>query len=280
VDARRAGQLRQPADGVLHLAGGDHHQVRQLVDDDDDLRHGGLVLRPVQVVALHVAHAQFRKLLVAPAHLGHCPVEGAGGLLGVGHDGDEQVRNAVVDGQLDHLRVDHDQLDLVGRGPVEDRAHDAVDAHRFAGAGGAGDQHVGHLREVGHDVAARVVTAQRHGQPGRVLARLGRLQHVAKGHHLDGVVGHLDADGGLAGDRRLDAHADRREVQRDVVGQRRDAADLDARRGGQLEPRDRRAVGDADQPGGDAEARQRFHQLPGLELVGVLAVLGRGGRNC
>ena len=65
----RTRQLRQAADAVLDLAGGDHHQVRQFVDDDDDLRHRLFAVLQRLVVALDVAHAALGKALVALRHL-------------------------------------------------------------------------------------------------------------------------------------------------------------------------------------------------------------------
>ena len=38
MDARCTGQLRQAADGILHLARGHHHKVCQLVHDNNNLR--------------------------------------------------------------------------------------------------------------------------------------------------------------------------------------------------------------------------------------------------
>ena len=38
VDADGAGLLGDAGDGLLDVAGGDHHQVVELVDDDDDVR--------------------------------------------------------------------------------------------------------------------------------------------------------------------------------------------------------------------------------------------------
>jgi hypothetical protein len=38
VDADRARLLRQPDDGVLHVLRRDHHQVGELVDDDEQVR--------------------------------------------------------------------------------------------------------------------------------------------------------------------------------------------------------------------------------------------------
>ena len=69
------------------------------------------------------------------------------------------------------------------------------------GAGGAGDEQVRHLGEVGDDVAALDVLADAHDH--RVLVAAGGLaaQHVAEADLLAVGVGDLDADRGLAGDR-------------------------------------------------------------------------------
>ena len=260
MHARRARQLRQAADAVLHLAGADHHQVGQLVDDDHHLRHDLLAGLQLLVVALDVAHVALGELLVAHAHLRHRPVQRRRGLLGVGHDGGDQVGDVVVDGQLHHLRVDQDHAHLLRGGAVEDGCDDGVDAHRLTGAGLSGDQHVGHLRDVRHDVAPGVVLAQTHRDLRRVALGLGALQHIAQAHHLHLVVGDLHAHGGLARDRGLDAHRHGRKAHGHVVRQRGDAAHLHARRGLQLKARHRRAVGDAHQPRVDAEGVQRLDQ--------------------
>ena len=78
VHACGTGHLGQTADGVLHLILRGDHQIRQLVDDNDDLRHfGQIALRPLfgqAVVAVDVADAVIRKQLVAAEHLAHRPV--------------------------------------------------------------------------------------------------------------------------------------------------------------------------------------------------------------
>ena len=131
MPAARA-QLRQAADAVLHLAGGDHHQIGQLVDDDDDLRHGLFAIGSRRlVVALDIAHAAPGKLLVAIESSPPRPIAGRWrAFLRVGHHRRKQVRDAVVDGQLHHLGVDQNEAHLVRRGPVEDRDDDRIDAHR------------------------------------------------------------------------------------------------------------------------------------------------------
>ena len=97
------------------------------------------------VVAGQVAHAELAHQLVAPLHLADAPVQRVGRLLHVGDDRREQVRDALVDRQLEHLRVDQDQAHVARLGLVEQRQDHRVDADRLARAGGAGDQQVRHL---------------------------------------------------------------------------------------------------------------------------------------
>ena len=61
------------------------------------------------------------------------------------------MRDAVIDRQFQHLRIDHDQAALFRRQPVEQRQDHRVDGDRLARAGGAGDQQMRHLGEFGDD---------------------------------------------------------------------------------------------------------------------------------
>ena len=74
------------------------------------------------------------------------------------------------------------------------------------------------------------------------------------------LVGDLDADGVLAGDRRHDAHARHPQVQGHVVGQRRDLVEAQAGFQGHLELRDDRAGVDADDADVEAEVGERLFQ--------------------
>ena len=184
VDAGGARLLREARDRLLDLAPDRHHEVGELVDDDDDARQvavheaarrlvaalarsaspppsspssrprpprappraplGLLRLREQPVVAVDVADALLVQEPVAVLHLLHHVGERAGGLLRVGHDRDEQVRDVLVDRELEHLRVDHDEAHVARRRLVEDAHDHRVHRHRLAGAGGAGDQEVRH----------------------------------------------------------------------------------------------------------------------------------------
>ena len=167
MNARRSGKLGQTADGFLHLTGRHHHQVRQLVHDNDDLRQAlrririslFLLLLHLFIVALQIAHIPVRKFLVPALHLRNAPVQRAGCLLRVRHHRNQQVGNAVIYAQLHHLRVHQNQLHLV-RFCLIKNAHDQrIDADRFSGTRGSRNQHVGHFGDVGnHHLAGDVLT--------------------------------------------------------------------------------------------------------------------------
>ena len=274
--------LRDTADGVLDLLGGDHHQVGQLVDNDDDLREHlillgrsvlgllglGLFRAHKVVIADQITHLMIREQLVAAFHLPDCPVERTGGLFRVGDDRDEQMRDAVVVAQLDHLRVYHNEADLLRRGLVEQRDQHGVDAHRLTGAGRTGDEHMRHLGDVTDDRLAGDVLADGKGQAAFRIRERRRADTLADKDGIDRLVRHLDADRDLIRDRR-DTHVRRTERQRNIVRQGGDARDFNAARDGQLEPGDGRAAHDADDLRLDVERVERIEQARG-----VLAQLG------
>ncbi len=155
------------------------------------------------------------------------------------------MRDAVIDRQFQHLGVDHDQPAFLGREPVEQAQDHGVDRHRLARAGGAGDQQVGHAREVHHHRVAADILAQRQRQAVAALAIVVARQQFAQQHLLALLVGQLDADHGAAGDGR-DAGGQRAHRAGDVVGQADHAAGLEAGGGLQLVHGDDRAGADGD----------------------------------
>ena len=68
---------------------------------------GVLRVLDLLVEAGQVAHADRAHQLVAALHLRHAPAQAVGGLLHVGDDRRQQVRDALVDAEFQHLRVDH-----------------------------------------------------------------------------------------------------------------------------------------------------------------------------
>ena len=166
----------------------------------------------------------------------------AGGLLRVGDDRHQKVRDSVVNIQLDLLRVDEYQLDLVRTRLVEHRYYHAVDTDRLTRTGRTGDQYMRHLRDIEVDRIAGDV----HAETGYYLAlrvfEAVVLEQLADVYGRRSLVRNLDADRLLARDRGFDSNAARREVQRDVVDQIDDGAHLCADLGLQLIARDCRSA--------------------------------------
>ena len=221
----------------------DERQARELAGDLAARRHlvGEVAAVVGGVVAGDVAEADLGEQVVAPLHLAHRPRQRVGRLLGVGDHLGEQVRQPVVLAHLDPLGVDEDHAHLVGRRPHEDRRDERVEAARLARTGGAGDEEVGHRRQVHQHGLAVDVPADGHLEGVAGPLGLRRDEDVAEGDDLAVAVGHLDADGLPAGDRRQDADVGRGHRVGDVLVEAGDAGDLDARAELELVAGDRRA---------------------------------------
>ena len=205
VHTGRARFLGQAGDQFLDLLADHHHHVGQLVDNDHDERQRlehrrfrvlfqhflrveqrvGDGFAPVDrllhlaVVTADVAHPERRHQPVTPLHLADTPTQCVGRLLHVGDDRRQQVGNALVDRQLEHLRVDHDQADVFRQRLVQQAQHHGVDSDRLAGAGGARHQQVRHSRQVHHHGQTADVLAERQGERRVRLVVLGRLENLA-----------------------------------------------------------------------------------------------------
>ncbi len=223
----------------LHLSGG--HRLVEVVD---------------------VLEAVVRQVVVARVHLLDDPFEGLGGLLGVGDDGRDEVRDALVDREFHALGVDEDHAHLLGRRTHHDRRDHGVDEGGLTGTGLAGHQHVRGLGQVGDDVAALDVLADADDERVLVAAGGRGAQDVAEGHVFAVGVGDLDADGALAGDRREDTHVGGGHRVGDVLRQVGELVDLDAGAEDDLVAGDCRAAGEAGDARVDVEVLRRPGRAP------------------
>ena len=286
MDTGGARLLRQALDRGLDLLARCQHQIRDLVDHDHDQRqpdhldrlllehrHAGARLEArlhaarqlfaaldrlpeAPVEREHVAYAELRHHAIALVHRAHHPLQRDHRLVRLGHHRAEQMRNVLVDRQLDHLGVDQDELALIRRQPVQQRQDHGVERHRLARTGGAGDQQMRHARQVHHDGLATDVLAQRQGEArGRVLVG-GARQQVAQEHRLALLVRQLDADDVAAGHHR-DAHRHRAQRAGDVVGERDHARGAGAWRRLQLVQGDHRPRAHIDDLAAHAEVVER-----------------------
>ena len=238
MDPGGAGQLGDALDGGLHVLGGGHHEVGELVNDDQEVGVGaqlslgsrqGLDLSGPHclVEVVDVLEAEGGQVVVAGVHLAHHPLQSLSRLLRGGDDRRDEVGDALVDGQLHPLGVHQHHAHLLRRGAHHDRGDHRVDEGGLTRSGLTGHQKVRGLGQVGDDVVALNVLAQPDHQRVRLLARGLGAQDVAELDHLPVAVGDLDANGALSrnGGEQTDLVGGHRVG--DVLLQPRDARDVD-----------------------------------------------------
>ena len=131
---------------------------------------------------------------------------------------------------------------------------------RLTRTGRTRDQQVRHLRHVRDHEAALDVLAEAGHHRVVVVARGRRPDHVAEADDLLVGVRDLDADRGLARDRRQDPHVGRRHRVGDVLAQGGDLLDLHRRAELDLVAGDCRAAGVAGDLRVDAELLEHLGQ--------------------
>ena len=125
--------------------------------------------------------------------------------------------DAVIDAQLHHLRIHHDQLHVIRMRFIQDAHDQSIDADRLTGTRGTGDKHVGHLGDVRHHGLPRNVLAHRKSDIGRKILEFTALQEIAQRHGHGLLVGHFYADCRFPGDRRFDSDVRGRQMHFDII---------------------------------------------------------------
>ena len=233
---------------------------------------GGFILGPF-IEGADVADADFGEDLVALLHFIDDPAEREDDLFGVGDDRDDQMGEGVVLLEFDDFGVNHDKAQFVRGEAIEEGRDDGVDANRFAGAGAAGDEQVGHLREVGDDGGAIDVLAESDGDAGLGVAPFVGLEKVADNDLGLDSIGDLNADGAFARDGHEDVDALGFEGCGNVVAQGGDFFQLHSRGGMQFVAGDGGAFGDVARGDFDVELGQGLLHEAG---VGHQFLLGLG----
>ncbi len=303
MNACRTRHLRQTLHRAFNILACDHHEVGHFVDNHDDIGHGfeieffrlvdrlagiaveaglyrarnrlALFLRQTDtlVEAVNIAHADLRHLAIAVFHFAHGPFERDNGLLRVRHNRRQQMRNAVIDGKLQHLGVDHDEAEFLRRHAIEQRQDHGVDRNRLARAGGARNQNVRHLGNIGNDRLAIDGLAECQRKLRLRLLKVAARQHLTQIDHFALRVRQFDTDRVAP---RNDSHTrgNRAHRARNIVGKADDARGLDARCRFKLIKRDHGAGFDIDDLATHTEIFQHALKQTGILLQRILGKRG------
>ena len=162
MDSRGSSELRDSNDGVFDVTRRDHHEVCELVDDDEQIRilaknafasrrNLDRALGDGTVVIVDVFEAERVQVVVAHVHLFDDPLQRLGRLLGVRDDGRDEVRDSLIRRELDALGVDENHANFGRCRFHEQRRDHRVDERRLTGTSRTRDEKVGHLGEVRDD---------------------------------------------------------------------------------------------------------------------------------
>ena len=109
MDARRTRLLRNPHDRLFCRSTILHHQIGELVNDDHNERQAIVLVYAALIVCGKVSGASFGEEAVAVLHFEYRPAERGGRLLRFRDDRNEKMRQTVISGELNALRVNKDE---------------------------------------------------------------------------------------------------------------------------------------------------------------------------
>ncbi len=134
MDAHGAGHGGEARKGGLEFFAGDLHEIREFVDDDDDVGQfflGEVALADAAIVGAYVPHAEAVEHGIAALHFADAVLERLKGLLRLGDHGRHEVGYVVVEFKFDDLGIDEHEPDVFGRALVQDRENNRIDADRL-----------------------------------------------------------------------------------------------------------------------------------------------------
>ncbi len=144
------------------------------------------------------------------------------------------MRDPFIGREFQPLGIDHEELDILGRGFEQDAADHGIEGNALPRSGGPGDEEMGHAGQVRDHGVADDILAQGDGKDEAGFAERLAVQDLPEIDGFPVAVGDFNADGGLAGDRGHDPDAGRFQGQGEVIGKGGDPVDLDSRRRLQL----------------------------------------------
>ena len=119
VDPCGSRKLCQTADCFFYISRSYHHQIRKLINNNNDLWHRlqfiaffGLDSKTFDlfVISFHISDIIFGKCLITSWHLSHCPVQCACRFFRISDYRNQKVWNTIIHTQFYNLRIDHDQF--------------------------------------------------------------------------------------------------------------------------------------------------------------------------
>jgi len=195
--------LGKPAYGILNVVGRHHHQIRKLINNNNNL--GKLEAIPFRlnnpVVTGDVANSFIGEKLVPGDHFLNSPLQRSRRLGRIGHNGNQQMRYAIIYSQFHHLRVYHQQFDLFGCRFVQKADNYAVNTNALSRSGGSGYKKMWHPGQVDNNIFTRYIFSQTYGETGFKLDKIRSFKNLPQEYRSHFLVWNLDSYRCLARNR-------------------------------------------------------------------------------
>ena len=128
------------------------------------------------------------------------------------------MRNRVINAQLNHLGVDHDQLHIFRTCLIQQADNNGVHAHRLTGTGGTCNQHMGQFGDITHDAVTADIFAHSKGRFGLGVAKLIGIDNLPQGNRGDRTVGHFNTHHTDLSGHSGNTHAGSTQAQGNIIG--------------------------------------------------------------
>jgi hypothetical protein len=228
------------------------------------------------IVRGDISDAGFCHIAIPLFHFDGDPAKREENFFRFGDDGDDEVGEAVVHLKLNDLGIDQDEAKIVGAKSVKEAEEESVDADRFSGAGGAGDEGVRKIGQVVDQCRPVNVLSEGNGEMGGGGVPLGTFDEIAEEDFDFRGVGDLDGDRVATGNGGENVDAFRLHRSGKIAFEITDSFHADAGGGVEFVASDGGAAGDVAGADLDIEVGER---LDDSLLVGLKFVLGEGGAN-
>lgn len=204
-----------------------HHEVSELIDDDDDHGHS-IFLAHFRIVLFEISDAHRFQGTITPFHLSDSPLQSIECLIGSIDDGCEEMRDAIIDPELDLFRINHDHAEFRWSILIEHREDKSVHPHGFPRSRLSSDQEVRHLCEITDDKVPIDILSYGERELRLVMCEAIILEDFTDTDDITFLIWNFDPDESETRDRRLDADGFCLECQREILFQRLDLRESDS----------------------------------------------------
>ena len=243
MDSCRACLLQNSADSVFHILRRNHHKICQLINNNND--EWDIFFRIATIEGPYITNTVCRKDRITLLHFLYSPIQYGRGFFRIGHNGNHQMRNTIVIGEFNHLRINQNEFYFIWCCLEQNAWDQGVNAHRFTRSCCTCNQKMRHFSNIRKDCLSTDVHPQSDCKFRWRLLKLWILQNLSKLNTLQCTIWNLDTDCCLSR-YGFDTNRWGCKLQGNIFGKIGNFTNFDTRRRFQIVTRYCRAVAETD----------------------------------